>query len=86
MAKEHIQKDCIRCGKCVRACPVKLQPVYLNKFSISNEFNEAEKLNALDCIECGCCSYICPSKRYLLPSIRVAKAEITEKRRKREGK
>lgn len=86
MAKEHIQKDCIRCGKCIRTCPMKLQPVFLNICSINNKFDEAQNLNALDCIECGCCSYICPSKRYLLPSIRVAKSEIIEKRKKEGGK
>ena len=45
----------------------------------------AEKYRALDCIECGSCSFICPSKRPLLQSIRVAKAAISEKKRKQNN-
>ena len=52
--------DCIRCGKCVSACPAKLAPVLI-KDNIGNE-KMLKKLKPNRCIECGLCSYICPSK------------------------
>lgn len=78
-------KQCIRCGKCVEICPVNLQPLQISAYSLNNMMEHAEKYRALDCIECGSCSFICPSKRPLLQSIRVAKAAITEKKRKQSN-
>lgn len=73
---------CIRCGKCVEACPMKLAPLYLNKFAIADNLEMAEKYNIMDCIECGICSYLCPGMQSPLHNIRVAKQKIIEKRRK----
>lgn len=81
-AKVEEPQNCIRCGRCVEVCPVKLQPLIISKLSLLDKFDEAEGYNALDCIECGSCSFICPSKRRLMESIRVAKREIVSKRRK----
>ncbi len=78
-------KQCIRCGKCVEICPVNLQPLQISAYSLNNMMEHAEKYRALDCIECGSCSFICPSKRPLLQSIRVAKAAISEKKRKQNN-
>ncbi|MBP1924914.1 electron transport complex protein RnfC [Sedimentibacter acidaminivorans] len=74
--------NCIRCGKCVSACPVNLQPFLLSRLSIIKQFDEAEKNYAADCIECGSCSFICPAKRPLVDTIRIAKKEVLAKRRK----
>lgn len=73
---------CIKCGKCLEVCPVKLEPLYISAYSLKDRFDESEKLNALACIECGSCSYICPAKRPLTESIVHAKREITAKRKK----
>jgi electron transport complex protein RnfC len=75
-------KPCIRCGRCVEACPIHLLPLYISAFALEGQMEQAEKYNALDCIECGSCSYICPSKRPLLQSIRVAKNEIAARQKK----
>ncbi|NLW22422.1 MAG: electron transport complex subunit RsxC [Tissierellia bacterium] len=72
---------CIRCGKCLEVCPVRLQPLYISSYALKSDFGKAEKFNALDCIECGACSYICPAKRPLAESIRLAKREILAKRK-----
>ncbi len=73
---------CIRCARCVRACPAKLLPTTIAAYTRLDMFDEAEEYNALDCIECGCCSYSCPSYLPLVQSLRHAKAAILEKRRK----
>ncbi len=73
---------CIRCGKCVDNCPMHLMPLYLNKYSLSQDLEKCEEYNILDCIECGLCSYLCPGKQGLLHNIRVSKQKIIENRRK----
>ena len=67
---------CIRCGKCVSACPMGLLPLYINANVTRGRIAEAMKYNFPDCIECGCCSYVCPASRHLVQSIRQAKAEM----------
>ena len=73
---------CIKCGKCVEACPVHLLPLTISAYSLQDKYDEAEEYNALACIECGSCSYVCPAKRPLTESIAHAKREIKSKRKK----
>lgn len=73
---------CIKCGKCLEACPVHLQPLYISACALRDRFEGAEKYGALDCVECGSCSFICPANRPLVESIRFAKREILAKRKK----
>ncbi len=74
---------CIRCGKCVENCPMRLMPLYLNKFALSGDLERAEEYHILDCIECGLCSYLCSGKQNPLQNIRIAKQKIIENRRKK---
>jgi electron transport complex protein RnfC len=74
---------CIRCGKCVDACPVHLQPLFLSQYAMKNLIDEAESMHVADCIECGSCSYICPARRPLVETIRLAKREVIARRRNR---
>ena len=74
---------CIRCGKCVNACPMNLVPTEMNRAVVKGDYERFEKLHGMDCIECGCCSYVCPSKRYLVQSFRTAKKIIMDNRRNR---
>ncbi len=67
---------CIRCGKCISACPMRLMPSLIYQHAMANEFEECRKLNVTDCIECGCCSYTCPGKLYLVQAMRMAKANV----------
>jgi len=69
-------KSCIRCGKCISACPMGLEP-YLIAQEIKHEFWErAERDRIMDCIECGSCHYTCPSGRPLLDFIRLGKNKV----------
>lgn len=70
---------CIRCGRCVFACPMGLQPLSIEAAYKARDFAAAEKLGVMLCIECGCCSYVCPAGRYLTQTMRLSKQEIRKK-------
>jgi len=72
------EQDCIRCGRCVKACPMNLLPLYLNSNSIKENIEELNKYHVMDCIECGSCSYVCPAKINLVQSIRLGKTEVKQ--------
>lgn len=67
---------CIRCARCVEACPMGLEPYLLSTCGRLRMWPEAAEARVLDCIECGSCSYICPSSRPLLDYIRTAKSAV----------
>ncbi|MCU0662500.1 MAG: electron transport complex subunit RsxC [Myxococcota bacterium] len=77
---------CIRCGRCVRACPMRLMPTELAKLSAVGRTSESEAFGILDCIECGSCSYECPSRLPLVQEIRLGKSAIHAARRKQSKK
>ncbi|MDR1848035.1 MAG: electron transport complex subunit RsxC [Bacteroidales bacterium] len=80
-AETHRKKEtnCLRCGKCVSACPMGLEPMLLFNLSKANLWEEAKKEFILDCIECGCCLFTCPAGKPLLDVIRVAKIACRNK-------
>jgi len=68
---------CIRCGYCVDACPIFLDPALLGKLAAHEEFAVmAEEHNLMDCFECGSCSFVCPSHIPLVQRFRAAKAAV----------
>jgi len=67
------EQPCIRCGTCVRTCPMKLIPAELDIQARSGNFDTLQKLNINDCAECGACAYACPSRRNIVESINSAK-------------
>jgi electron transport complex protein RnfC len=73
---------CIRCARCVQACPMKLLPTTIAAYARRDLSTEAAAYNALDCIECGSCSYVCPAAIPLVQAIRYGKAAILAKKRK----
>jgi len=64
---------CIRCGTCVRVCPMNLIPTKLSRLSELGEYDELGKYDIQSCIECGACVYSCPSNIPLVQWIRVGK-------------
>lgn len=74
--------SCIRCGRCVEACPMNLIPSTLDSLSKRHEYASFEELHGLDCIECGCCTFVCPAKRQLIQSIRTAKRTVIAEKKK----
>jgi len=73
------ENPCMRCGKCVRACPMNLMPLFLNSNAVRGNIEELKKYRVADCIECGCCAYVCPAKRNLVHSIRLGKLLLQKK-------
>ncbi len=78
--------ECIRCGKCVQACPMGLEPYLLNKLARAGRMEELEENKVYDCIECGCCMFTCPAYIPLLDYIRIAKGDVMRIMRSRPKK
>ena len=78
------QYPCIRCGRCVEACPIGLLPCTLATLSDKDAYLLArEEYDLLDCIECGSCAYSCPAKRKIVQSIRYAKRQCQAQNNKK---
>ena len=71
---------CIRCGRCVDACPMKLEPATIDRSMRKNWFGDGDRYAVLSCMECGICSWICPSRRNLTQSLKVYKKNAMENR------
>ena len=69
-------ENCIRCGKCVDACPMGLEPYLLSRLTALEMWEEVEDHSIMDCIDCGCCVFSCPSHRRLLDDLRAGKAKV----------
>ena len=67
------ESNCIRCGKCMHACPMGLEPYLFSALVKNRRIEEAGAHNILDCIECGCCFFSCPANKPLLDEIRLGK-------------
>ena len=72
---------CIRCGRCVKNCPMHLMPNYLASFAKNGKLEEAEEYGVLSCVECGTCSYNCPGQVPIVQYIRKAKGIIQMKKK-----
>ena len=75
-AKRSEPQPCIRCAKCVSACPMGLEPYLLAAQSARQMWDEAEKNDIVSCIECGSCAFTCPSHRPLLDNVRLGKSTV----------
>ena len=77
--EEAVRKDpdpCIRCAKCVGACPMGLEPYLLATLSAKKNWERAEREDIVSCIECGSCQFTCPSHRPILDNIRLGKSTV----------
>lgn len=84
--KRGEEANCIRCAKCVDACPMGLEPYLLNRLSRANRMEDLEANMVHDCIECGSCLYVCPADIPLLDTIRLSKAKVLKIIRSRPKK
>ena len=70
------EPHCLRCGKCIDACPMRLMPVLMYKAAQTGDVAEMKEINLMDCIECGCCAYTCPASVPLVLGFRAGKQLI----------
>ncbi len=87
LAKEDVKEDesrpCLRCGTCVDHCPMRLVPNEIVRFVEKGMIEKAEEYGILDCMECGVCAYVCPSKIRHVHLMKVGKAQIFARRKKK---
>ena len=75
-AERQPASQCIKCAKCVSACPMGLEPYLISKMSRRQMWEPLEAERIADCIECGCCMFTCPANLPLLDYIRLGKAKV----------
>ncbi len=77
LAEEDVRETptstCIRCGRCVDACPMCLLPTSITKAYAAGDVDQLKSLSTMTCMECGCCTFSCPAHRPILQTIRMAK-------------
>ena len=73
--------QCIRCGKCVGVCPIRLEPVFMYKYLMKGDVETWQNtLHGMDCIECGACTYTCPARLPLTHAFRLGKQQVNNAR------
>ena len=80
------KSNCIRCGRCVEACPMGLVPAIMEQFCLNEMYEKLIDWHVVNCIECGCCSYVCPSRRPLVGYFKTAKRQVINILRQRAQK
>ncbi|MDR1508604.1 MAG: electron transport complex subunit RsxC [Synergistaceae bacterium] len=80
------ESNCIRCGRCVSACPMGLLPLSLDRFVRLRQYAEFESSGGMNCIECGSCTYSCPARRHLTQTCRDGKSEVMAARKRQKEK
>lgn len=83
-AKRKTSSVCIRCAKCVSACPLGMEPYLLMSLVERGHLDQAESERVTSCCECGCCSFTCPANRPLLDYIRLGKTAVLAKMKARQ--
>ena len=76
--KKEVQTNCIRCGRCINACPAGLMPTELEKAYQQKDADRLKELKVNLCMNCGSCSYVCPAKRNLAETNQLAKMFVSE--------
>ena len=73
---QYTSQACINCGRCVRACPMYINPAEISKAVEADDIADAERAHVMTCIECGACSFACPAHRTITQFCRRAKNSI----------
>lgn len=71
---------CIRCGRCMAACPMRLSPLMLERAVARGDKEALARYDVMSCMECGCCAFTCPASRPLVQAMRLGKALLREKK------
>ncbi len=74
----HMPTNCIKCGKCVDHCPMKLMPNAIDFNTQVGDTAGAIAAGAMNCMECGVCAYVCPAKRPIVQAVRLTKLRAKE--------
>jgi electron transport complex protein RnfC len=75
------EPQCIRCGKCVGVCPIRLEPIFMYKYLMKDNWEAfRDELHGMDCIECGACTYTCPARLPLTHAFRLGKQKVNNAR------
>ncbi len=74
---------CIRCGRCVSACPSHIVPPIMMQVALRGDCDAFEKVNGMECMECGSCTYVCPAKRPLTQAFKDMRKQVAANRRKK---
>ena len=77
--------QCIRCGKCITVCPMKLEPVFMYMYYSKGDYENMEKYHVMDCFECGSCSFNCPARMPLTHAFKTAKLMFQAKSAKEKA-
>jgi len=83
LVEEVTTFPCIRCGACVRTCPMNLMPLRLSKFAQEKHMDNLNEFGVMNCIECGSCAYVCPANIPLVQWIKVGKLRLRESNAKK---
>jgi len=81
-AKDNKERNCVRCAKCISACPLRLRPTTLATLAKYNKWADLEVNKVMHCIECGSCAYVCPAHIPIVQYIRRGKQEIAKAKAK----
>ncbi len=84
-ARKLTEGPCIKCARCVDACPMKLVPCLIATNAEKEKWDKADELGALNCMACGTCSFVCPSDRFLVHYIKRAQDVIRATKRSKEA-
>ena len=73
--------NCINCGRCAKACPMSLMPMYMDFYTLAGDYDTAVKYGVMNCFECGSCAYVCPARRQIVQSVRLCKKKLRERKK-----
>ena len=76
------ESACIRCGRCVEVCPVRLLPLEINKLVKNKKWERLNAYHISECMLCGACAYVCPSKIPLVQRLKLGQ-KITKRLQKK---
>lgn len=79
-ARAPKESACIKCGRCVSVCPMRLMPNRISDYAEIDKFALCEEYGVRDCIECGACAYVCEVKRPIVHLVKYAKLNLAKKK------